>query len=214
MITQTVLIDTGPIVALLSHRDAYHIRCVEQARQLPHTLYTCWPVITEAAHILRNTPSAVDGLLERITVGSLKLLPLTELDTEPNAEDGFINGDGKKYLIMDRDDKVCDSFRRVLQDENIQPLRLPPQSPNLNAHLERFFGSLKSECVDRMIFFGEQSLPTAVREYLLHYHGERNHQGLGNKIPMPAADLNQTIGPIECRNRLGGQLRYYHRRAA
>jgi transposase InsO family protein len=129
-----------------------------------------------------------------------------------NAEDGFLNG--ARYLIMDRDDKFCESFRRGLQDENVQPLLLQPRSPNLNAHLERFFGSLKSECLDRMIFFGEQSLRTAVRVCLWHYHGERNHQGLDNKIPIPSADLNQATGPIDCPERLGGLLRYYHRRAA
>ena len=73
-----------------------------------------------------------------------------------NFEDGFLNG--KRYLIMDRDAKFCASFRDILDGEDVEPLRLPPQSPNLNAHLERFFGSLKTECLSRMIFFGERSL--------------------------------------------------------
>jgi len=56
---------------------------------------------------------------------------------------------------------------------------LPPQSPNLNAYMERWFRSLKFECLDRMVFFGERSLKRAVCEYVEHYYRERNHQGLG-----------------------------------
>ena len=129
-----------------------------------------------------------------------------------NFEDGFLNG--KRYLIMDRDTKFCQSFRSILQCSGVESVILPPRSPNLNAHLERFFGSLKSECLNRMIFFGENSLRNAVREFLAHYHGERNHQGLNNQIIQPGDEFKQTDGEIECRKRLGGMLRYYHRRAA
>jgi transposase InsO family protein len=78
---------------------------------------------------------------------------------------------------MDRDTKFGESFRRILNREGIEPVRLPPQSPNLNAHLERFFGSLKSECLDRMIFFGEGSLRNAVREFVT-VHGSRHLDGV------------------------------------
>ena len=115
---------------------------------------------------------------------------------------------------MDRDTKFCESFRALLNGEGVEPIRLPPRSPNLNCHLERFFGSLKSECLDRMIFFGEGSLRNAVRQFLVHYHGERNHQGLENKIIRPEADVGGSRGEVECRERLGGMLRYYHRKAA
>ena len=70
---------------------------------------------------------------------------------------------------MDRDATFCESFRTMLKDEGIEPTRLPPRSPNLNAYVERFFRSLKSECLERMIFFGENSLRNAVREFLSHY---------------------------------------------
>src|SRR5438552_13220169 len=59
------------------------------------------------------------------------------------------------------------------------------RSPNLNAFAERFVRSIKRECLDRMIFFGEASLWHAVTEYVQHYHVERPHQGLGNVIPFP-----------------------------
>jgi len=127
-------------------------------------------------------------------------------------DDGFLND--KRYLIMDRDMKFCDSFRSLLRQSDVEPIMLPPKSPDLNAQLERYFGSLKSECLDRMIFFGQRSLERAVREYVKHYHGERKHQGLGNRLIDPREDFGQPDGDIECHERLGGLLRYYHRTAA
>ena len=128
-----------------------------------------------------------------------------------NCEDGFLNS--KRYLIMDRDTKFCQVFRDILNAEGIESVRLPARSPNLNSHLERFFGSLKSECLGRMIFFGENSLRRAIRSYLEHYHGERNHQGLHNEVIDPSDEIGAVAGTIECRERLGGLLRYYHRAA-
>ncbi|MBP89578.1 MAG: hypothetical protein CMJ64_23190 [Planctomycetaceae bacterium] len=129
-----------------------------------------------------------------------------------NFEDGFLNG--KRYLLMDRDSKFCELFRTFLRDENVEPVRLPAKSPNLNGYKERFMRSVKSECLDRMIFFGENSLRNAVHEYLSHYHEERNHQGLENKIIDAGKEVGQVAGKIECRERLGGILRYYYRDAA
>jgi putative transposase len=65
-----------------------------------------------------------------------------------------------------------------------------------------------------MIFFSEKSLRNACNEFLAHYHGERNHQGLGNSIIEPGEEVGQHHGDIECRERLGGLLRYYYRNAA
>ena len=83
-----------------------------------------------------------------------------------------------------------------------------------NAYMERWFRCLKSECLDRMIFFGRKSLENAVREYVEHYHDERNHQGLGNELIESSEDAASCNISIECRERLGGMLKYYHRRAA
>ena len=129
-----------------------------------------------------------------------------------NFEDGFLNG--KQYLIMDRDKKFCPKFQEILKNEGVEPVLLPSRSPNLNAQLERFHRSLKSECLERMIFFGEKSLCNATREYLHHYHKERNHQGLDNRIIEPGEEVRRREGPIQCRERLGGLLRYYYCDAA
>jgi hypothetical protein len=73
---------------------------------------------------------------------------------------------------------------------------------------------LKSECLERLVFFGEQSLRRAITAFEEHYHRERNHQGLDNKLINPGALVGSTRGEVECRERLGGLLKYYHRPAA
>ena len=127
-------------------------------------------------------------------------------------EDGFVNG--TRYILMDRDGKFCEAFRKVLEDAGTEPVILPARSPNLNAHVERFMRSIKDECLSRLIFFGEEMLRNAVREFLEHYHRERNHQGLGNVILQPGDEVGRIAGKIECRERLGGLLNYYYRDAA
>ncbi len=121
---------------------------------------------------------------------------------------------GKRYVLMDRDGKFSPKFRGILDDEGAKPLRLPARSPNLNSYMERFMRSLKSESLETMIFFGEKSLCRAVTEYLQNYHSERNHQGLDNELIEPGEEVGAVAGKIECRERLGGLLRYYYRDAA
>ena len=120
-----------------------------------------------------------------------------------------------KYLIHDRDSKFCEHFDRLLRSVNIEPVKLPPRSPNLNANAERFILSVKSECLDQMILFGERSLRHVLKEYTVHYHQERHHQGIGNNIivPQPAPEISSE-GKVECRERLGDLLKFYHRRVA
>jgi putative transposase len=91
----------------------------------------------------------------------------------------------KRYLIIDRDTKYSEQFRRLIRDNGTKVIRLPPRSPNLNAYAERFVRSIKDECLDRMIFVGQASLRRTVSEYMNHYHRERNHQGLDNRLIVP-----------------------------
>jgi len=126
--------------------------------------------------------------------------------------DGFLNG--RSYLPIDRDGTFCPMFKTILENEGVNPVPRPPKSPNLNAHLERFFGSLKSECLDRMIFFGERSLQNAVGQYSLHYHCERSHQSVHNSIITPTDEVGRSAGQVQSRQRIGGLFRYYHRSAA
>ena len=126
--------------------------------------------------------------------------------------DGFLVG--KKYLIHDRDPLFTQEFRETLEATGVGVVRLPARSPNLNAYAERFVRSIKESCLDRMILFGEPSLRRATREFLAHYHRERNHQGIDNQLIFPDKSAAKSSAPIECRQRLGGMLKYYHRQAA
>ena len=129
-----------------------------------------------------------------------------------DSQDRFLRE--KKYLLMDRDAKFSQEFRDTLEQAGVQAVRLPPRSPNLTPHIERFMRSLKDECLHRLIFFGEKPLHVAVVAFLAHYHAERNHQGLQNKLINPGDDVGRTVGDVACRQRLGGILRYYYRKAA
>jgi putative transposase len=115
---------------------------------------------------------------------------------------------------MDRDAKFSEEFRGILQQTGVKAARLPPRLPNLNPNLERFMRSIKEECLERMIFFGEKALHAATLSYIDHYHAERNHQGVGNQRLIPDNEVNRTAGEVACRERLGGLLRYYYRKAA
>ena len=126
--------------------------------------------------------------------------------------DGFLVG--KRYLLMDRDSSFSAEFRAVLKRAGVKAVRIPPKAPNCNPHVERFMLSLKRECLDKMVLFGQEALNRATREYLDHYHRERNHQGLEGKIIAPGRELGRVVGRIECKERLGGMMRYYYRQAA
>jgi len=126
--------------------------------------------------------------------------------------DGFLSG--CRYLIHDRAGVFSEDFGMILQAVGIESVRLPARSPNLNAFAERFVRSIKESCLDRMVLIGESSLRRATSEFVLHYHAERNHQGLENKIIRPEFTPFPSEGALKCRKRLGGLLSYYYREAA
>jgi transposase InsO family protein len=115
-------------------------------------------------------------------------------------------------------DYICpiaaEDFRGHLDREGVKPVRCPARAPNCNAFAERFVRSIKDECLGRIILFGEASLRRALREYAAHYHTERNHQGVGNRLLEPLATVSSSDEPTQCRERLGGMLNYYYREAA
>jgi putative transposase len=94
--------------------------------------------------------------------------------------EGFLLG--KRYLLHDRDEKFVHGFDWILRTSGVEPIVLPPRSPNLNAYCERFVRSIKEEALDHMVMLGEQALSYALHQYLAHYHTERNHQGLDNQL--------------------------------
>jgi putative transposase len=120
-----------------------------------------------------------------------------------------------QYLIHDRDTKFCAAFQQLIDEAGVKRVPLPPRSPNLNAYAERWVRSVKEECLSRLILFGEASLWHALHEYMENYHHERNHQGKGNVLLLPLSRTDEgRPGPMHCRERLGGLLKYYEYEAA
>jgi putative transposase len=126
--------------------------------------------------------------------------------------DGFLLG--KRYLLHDRDTKFTQAFDALLKASGVEPIVLPPRSPNLNAHCERFVRSIKEEALNRMVMVGAPALSYVIHQYLAHYHAERNHQGLANQLIAAESGVGRHSGPVRRRERLGGLLRYYYRDAA
>jgi transposase InsO family protein len=128
------------------------------------------------------------------------------------AKEGFLLG--KRYLMHDRDPLFIAEFLKIIEASGIESVKLPPRSPNLNAHAERFVRTIKESCLERLILFGEGSLRRAIQEFVRHYHHERNHQGLGNRLIVEEQSCASNSGAIQRRQRLGGLLNYYYRQAA
>jgi putative transposase len=120
----------------------------------------------------------------------------------------------KRYLLHDRDTKFTQAFDTLLKDSGVEPVLLPPRSPNLNAHCERFVRSIKEEALNQVVMLGERALYYVIHQYLTHYHTERNHQGLDNRLIAPEGVGRCQTGHVVRRARLGGLLSCYHREAA
>jgi transposase InsO family protein len=111
---------------------------------------------------------------------------------------------GRRYLIHDRDPLYTQEFLSMLAEAGVASVKLPPRTPNLNAYAERFVRTIKEDCLDRVILFGEKSLRNSVQHFSAHYHFERNHQGLDNRFITPDQMIGHTTGTIRRRQRLGG----------
>jgi putative transposase len=188
-----------------------HWECVTASDFLSVEIFTIKGFVTQyvlffidlasrSVHVAGVTPHPDDSWMTQIARN------ITDVSS------GFLRG--TRYLILDRDTKYSDAFRGILAREGIQVIRLPPRSPNLNAFAERFVRSIKTECLNRMIFIGQASLRHAITQYLTHYHRERNHQGLDNRLLKPIRIVSASHTPVKRRQRLGGMLSYYYHEAA
>ena len=119
---------------------------------------------------------------------------------------------GTSVLICDRDRKWSGDVRRRLKDAGIRVILIPQRAPNANAYAERFVRSMKEECLDRLIPIGERHFRRAIAEYVEHYHRERNHQGLDNRL-IASTPMIDTASRVRRRSRLGGLLNFYERAA-
>ena len=122
----------------------------------------------------------------------------------PDAADGCLRH--RRVLIHDRDPLFRPAGRDTLPPADVTPIRRPARAPNLNAYTERFVRTIQDSCLKRMVLIGEGSRRRAVREFVAHYHHERNHQGLDNRLILPLSTAPPPRGRVPCRQRLGGML--------
>ena len=120
------------------------------------------------------------------------------------ADDGLLVQ--HRVLICDRDTKWSAPVRARLGEAGIRVVQTPYQAPNANAYAERFVRSIKEECLDRVIPFGERHLRRTIAEYVAHYHRERNHQGIENELIAGAWRPAPSAGFVGVRGSAGSQL--------
>ena len=125
-------------------------------------------------------------------------------------EVGFATG--KSHLIIDRDTKYTDKFKKLLDDSGVEIVLCPPRAPRCNAYAERFVKSIKFECLNELILLGRRHLEVSIEKYARFYNEFRNHQGVGNEL-LTAREFAED-GLIECQSELGGTLNFYYRKAA
>ena len=119
-----------------------------------------------------------------------------------------------KFLIRDRDAKFTASFDEVFRSEGIRIIRTPVRAPRADALAERFVGTVRRECLDRMLIFGQRHLEAVVHEYVEHYNTHRPHRSLGQLPPQPkgvASAVLQNADPsrLERTERIGGLIHEY-----
>ena len=124
--------------------------------------------------------------------------------------DGFLRN--KRFLVIDRDSKFTAQFRAILNAAGVSTVLTAVRAPNMNSHAERFVRTITGECLDRLILFGEGMLRRMLADFIAHYHEERNHQGLANRILQPNRALLRNRGAVVRRERLGGLLSFYYRK--
>jgi putative transposase len=119
-----------------------------------------------------------------------------------------------KYMIRDRDGKYGEEFVRRVESLGIKQVLISTRSPWQNPHVERVIGSIRRECLDHVIVFGEQHLRRVLRDYFAYYHGSRTHLGLGKDCPTPRPVEPPDLGFIHSEPMVGGLHHRYFREAA
>jgi putative transposase len=129
-------------------------------------------------------------------------------------------GPRPRFLIHDRDAKFSRAFDAVFDSGGIRVIRTPVRAPNANAHIERWVGSVRRECLDRLLIFNRRQLERVLHVYVRHYNQQRPHRALQLQAPAPRTTLSTTPEPggsvteIRRRDLLGGLIHEYEAAAA
>ena len=119
-----------------------------------------------------------------------------------------------KVLLRDRDAKFPAAFDAVFRSEGVRVVRTPFRAPRANAHAERWVGTVRRECLDWLLITGQRHLEQVLRAYAAHHNSARPHQALGLVAPVARGQPVQPTGEVVRRDRLGGLVHEYERRAA
>jgi putative transposase len=117
-----------------------------------------------------------------------------------------------RFLIRDRDAKFTAAFDEVFRSEGIRILRTPVRAPRANAIMERWFGSLRRECLDRLLIVGRRHVVRVLHDYVEHYNTHRPHRSLDQRAPtrdVPCGSRVVDLSAVRRRDRLGGLLHEY-----
>ena len=178
--------------------------------------FTCVPVLTLAGWKMFYVGVVMIVATRKVHVFAVTAHPdavvmqqvarnLTMVDT------GFLAQHGITHLIHDGGGEFCKTgFDGVLAGAGITIVRIPPRSPNCNPHIERFFRSLKEECLNRIWLVGDRGLANVTQRYCDFYNHRRPHQGIGNQFIAPDERLTNTGTTIKRRSEIGGILNFYH----
>jgi putative transposase len=122
--------------------------------------------------------------------------------------------DSMRYLLRDRDAKFTAAFDTVFTAAGIEVIRTPPQAPRANAFAERWVGTVRRECTDRMLIAGERHLAAVLAGYTAHYNSHRPHRSLGQRPPEPRSHVTDlTADKVRRRPVVGGLINEYERAA-
>ena len=174
------------------------------------------PLLRWFTHVRRSSAMELIGAKAFAACGSSDRRPIRRpchAADRPDADDGGRER-GRGAANVDRRPRSQVEPRRASspREAGIHVVLTPERAPNANAYAERFVRSIKEECLDRMIPIGERHFRRAIAEYVEHYHRERNHQGLDNRL-IAGTPVIESTSRVRCRPRLGGLLNFYERAA-
>ena len=128
-----------------------------------------------------------------------------------------VAGRSFRFLLRDRDAKYTAAFDTVMADAGVEVVKTPPQAPRANAYAERWVGTARRECTDRLLITGRRHLTIVLDEYITHYNQHRPHRALGLQAPDPSTDPivvgEDRSGRLHRRDLLGGLVHQYRRAA-